>query len=29
VISAGPAHFGRQLRGNDQVSLIIWYECMW
>jgi mannosidase alpha-like ER degradation enhancer 3 len=23
VISAGPAHFGRQLRGNDQVSLII------
>jgi mannosidase alpha-like ER degradation enhancer 3 len=28
VISAGPAHFGRELRGNDQVSLIVCCECL-
>lgn len=25
VISAGPAHFGRELRGTDQVSLLSHY----
>jgi mannosidase alpha-like ER degradation enhancer 3 len=28
VISAGPAHFGRELRGNDQVSLFVCCECL-